>query len=92
MSELLIEEISEEEKQAAAARYMRLSQKAAQLTEEERNFIFDAGYYNSAVHGYLILAMKEAGFEKDDIRNALTGLHYAMDIASVAEAATVELR
>lgn len=86
-----IDIISEEEKQAAAARFMQLSQKAAQLTDEEKNFIFDAGYYNSAVQGYLILAMKEAGFEKEDIRNALTGLHYAMDIASVAEAARTEL-
>lgn len=86
-----IDIISEEEKQAAAARFMQLSQKAAQLTDEEKNFIFDAGYYNSAVQGYLILAMKEAGFEKEDIRNALTGLHYAMDVASVAEAARTEL-
>lgn len=86
-----IDIISEDEKQAAAARFMQLSQKAAQLTDEEKNFIFDAGYYNSAVQGYLILAMKEAGFEKEDIRNALTGLHYAMDVASVAEAARVEL-
>lgn len=86
-----IDIIPEEEKQAAAARFKQLSQKAAQLTDEERNFIFDAGYYNSAVRGYLILAMKEAGFKKEDIRNALTGLHYAMDVASVAEAARVEL-
>ena len=86
-----IDIISEEEKQAAAARFMQLSQKAAQLTDEEKNFIFDAGYYNSAVQGYLILAMKEAGFEKEDIRNALTGLHYAMDVTSVAEAARTEL-
>jgi ParB family chromosome partitioning protein len=86
-----IDIISEDEKQAAAARFMQLSQKAAQLTDEEKNFIFDAGYYNSAVQGYLILAMKKAGFEKEDIRNALTGLHYAMDVASVAEAARVEL-
>jgi ParB family chromosome partitioning protein len=86
-----IDIISEDEKQAAAARFMQLSQKAEQLTDEEKNFIFDAGYYNSAVQGYLILAMKKAGFEKEDIRNALTGLHYAMDVASVAEAARVEL-
>ena len=86
-----IDIISEEEKQAAADQYIRLSKKAAQLTDEERNFIFDAGYYNPAVRGYLILSMKEVGFTKEDIRNALTGLHYALDITSVAEAAKVEL-
>ncbi len=91
MSEVMFNIISKEENTAAMARQMELFQKTAQLTEEERNFIFDAGYFNSALQGYLILAMKEAGFEKEDICNALTGLHYALDTTSVAEAFKVEL-
>lgn len=91
MCEVLIDVISEEEKKAAADRYMKLSKKAAQLTEEERNFIFDSGYFNSALRGYMILAMQGAGFTKENIRKAVDELHYVLDTTSVKEAYEVEL-
>lgn len=90
MNEMPIEMPSEEEIQAAIKKDAELRRKAQSLTEEERFYLCDAGYYNDTIRGYLILAMKEAGFNRADIQKALSGLHWVMDITSAQEAAQVQ--
>lgn len=61
--------------------------KIQQLTEEERFFLCDSGYFNDTIRGYLIQAMKNADFSKEDIDKALGGLRWAFDDISASEAA-----
>lgn len=41
------------------------------LTEEEKDKVFDMGYHNNTVKGYMVLAMEAAGFDKAAIEKAL---------------------
>ena len=56
------------------------------LTKEERYHICDMGFFNGAIQGYMIRAMKEAGFKPDEIRRAVGGLGWALDELTAAEA------
>ncbi len=44
---------------------------------------------NEAVKGYVILAMKNLGFKKEDIEKVIDELHYTFDIKTVEEAEKV---
>lgn len=90
MNEMPIEMPSEEQIQAAIKKDAELRRKAQSLTEEERWYPCDAGYYNDTIRSYLILAMKEAGFDNTNIQKTLSGLHWVMDITSTQEAAQVQ--
>lgn len=90
MSDMPIEMPSEEDIQAAIKKESSMQRKAQSLTEEERFFLCDAGYYNDTIRGYLILAMQEAEFTEADIQKALSGLHWVMDSTSAQEAAQVQ--
>ena len=57
------------------------------LTPAARMAIMDMGYYNDALRGYLIEAMKAAGFTRAEIDKALSGLRTVLDDTSAAEAA-----
>ena len=59
------------------------------LTPAARMAIMDMGYYNDALRGYLIEAMKVAGFSRKEIDKALSGLHTVLDDTSAAEATQV---
>ena len=61
--------------------------KTQQLTAEERFFLCDLGYFNDTIRGYLIQAMTNADFSKEDITKALGGLCWAFDDVSASEAA-----
>ena len=56
------------------------------LTPEERYHICDMGFFNGAIQGYMIRAMKVAGFQPDEIRRAVGGLGWALDELTAAEA------
>ena len=61
-------------------------EKARSLTAEERLHICDMGFYNDVIRGYLIRAMKEADFQEEEIERALSGLRWALDSMTAAEA------
>lgn len=42
---------------------------------------------NDAIYGYLILAMQGAGFSREDINKAITGMYYALDENNAEDAA-----
>lgn len=77
--------VSEEVKAIFEKRRM-MDQKASALTNEERLHICDMGFYNDVIRGYLIRAMKEADFQEEEIERALSGLKWALDSMTAAEA------
>ena len=67
-------------------KHRAMDEKARALTAEERLHICDMGFYNDAIRGYLIKAMKNADFQKEEIARALDGLRWALDSMTAAEA------
>ena len=48
--------------------------------------VLDSGACNEVIKGYLIEAMRNAGFSSDDICEALQGLRWAFDEMSACDA------
>lgn len=86
---MIIEQPTPEEIKAAKEQYKQLSVWAASLTADQRAFLMDGGWYNDAIRGYLISAMKNAEFSKEEIAKALNGLRWAFDETTSEEAAEV---
>ena len=78
--------VSEDKVKAIFDKRRRMDQKAYALTEEERMHMCDMGFYNDVIRGYLIRAMKEADFQEEEIGRALSGLRWALDSMTAAEA------
>ena len=72
--------------EAASEKYVQDMAKAVSLTPEQKMMLCDLGYYNEVIHGYLILAMQDSGFDREEIERALSGLNGAFDDTSAAEA------
>lgn len=56
------------------------------FSKEDLNSLCDFGLYNSVIAGYLIEAMLIAGFRRNSIEKALSGLNGALDVISAHEA------
>lgn len=58
------------------------------LTESKKKAqdLCDYGFLNKTISGYLIVAMQDAGFCRDDIRKALLELVQTFDEVNAAEA------
>lgn len=56
------------------------------FSKEDLNSLCDYGLYNSTIAGYLIEAMRIAGFKEMDIGKAFRGLRAAFDTVSAEEA------
>lgn len=80
---------SREEMKEFIAHQLEMEKKIYALTEEERNKICDMGFYNDAIRGYMIYAMKESGFSREDIEKALNGMWRAFDDVNARDAARV---
>lgn len=78
---------SKEEMQAIMAEEMRMEEMAQAMTDAERLHIMDMGFYNESIKGYLVRAMKNADFSREDIAKALGGLRWAFDDITASEAA-----
>ena len=74
---------------AATPEYVQNMSKIMQLTEEQRFLLCDLGYYNEIIQGYLLSALGNAGFNQEDIDNALAGLYRAFDEITASEARKV---
>lgn len=59
---------------------------ALAFSKEDLNSLCDYGLYNAVIAGYLIEAMRIAGFKEKDIRKAFRGLSAAFDTVSAEEA------
>lgn len=80
---------SREEMQAFIAHQREMEKKIFALSDEERNKICNMGFYNDTIRGYMIYAMKESGFSREDIEKALNGMWRAFDDIDAKEAARV---
>ena len=78
--------VSSEERKATIEKHRRMEEKAFALTKEERLHLCDMGFFNDAIRGYLIQAMREADFQKEEIERALQGLRWALDSVDAAQA------
>ncbi len=81
-----IKTISVKEKEQLSKEFQQNLDFANSLTEEQINFICDAGYYNDAIKGYVLRAATEANFTKEQIRALLSGLVTAFDYMNKEEA------
>lgn len=89
MSDCIIHMPSEEEKKAARDEILAMQRKISGLTEADRMYLCDAGYYNDVIKGYLIAAMKNTEFGREDIEKALNGLRWAFDEKAAADASRI---
>lgn len=51
--------------------------------------LMDSGFYNECIKGYCIQAMKNAGYDREAIREVLRGLNWALDEKTAIDAALV---
>ena len=58
----------------------------ANLTEDQQNQIFDCGCFTEVVRGYLILAMEDEDFSREDIAKVLTYTGSVFEDIPAAEA------
>ena len=83
--------ITNEEKKIILNNIRAMEEKVLTLTEDERMHLCDMGFHNDTIRGYLILAMKNVGFSKDEIERALQGLKSALDDTNAYEASSTDL-
>ena len=72
--------LSEEKLEEIKAREIGRIKWADSLTKEQRNDLFDLGYYNNTVKGYLIYLGRLMGWSKDQVSDALQNLNHAFSI------------
>ena len=76
----------EEEREQAIKEYTELTTWALGLTEKQINHLCDSGYYNDTMRGYLIEAGRNAGLDREAIKELLNGLRLALSERSKADA------
>ena len=59
------------------------------VNEKAKFDLMDSGFYNECIKGYCIQAMKNAGYDREAIRDVLRGLNWALDEKTAVEAALV---
>ena len=62
---------------------------AQTLSQEQVNFLFNGGWYNSTIKGYLIAAAQNADFTKEQTKELLDGLRHALDVKDKTDADTI---
>ncbi len=77
MSEEWIQLPTEEQKEEWRRDFAEKMQWANSLTEEQKAFLCDGGWYNNAIRGYLIAAAQYADFSDEQIKKLLGGLRWA---------------
>lgn len=56
------------------------------LSDEEKDKVFDMGYHNDTVKGYILLSMKEAGMSDEDIKKVIASADKVLENNSAHEA------
>lgn len=65
---------------------------ANSLSEEQKDFFCDGGWYNNAIRGYLIAAARHADFTEKQIKELLGGLKWAFSEKSKRDAEKISNR
>ena len=73
----------------AKREYNQLMTWAESLTEKQINFLCDNCYYNDTIKGYLIEAGRNAGLDREAIKELLNGLRLALSEKTKEEAEKV---
>lgn len=68
------------------AKERALMAEAIAVPKEVRYKLCDMGYYNDAMKGYVIIAMREAGFREKNIGKVVRGMRTALDEKTAEEA------
>lgn len=77
MGEEWIQLPTEGQKEQWKKEFAAMMQWANSLTEEQKAFLCDGGWYNNAIRGYLIAAAQYADFNEEQIKELLGGLRWA---------------
>lgn len=89
MSEKIITLPSDEEREQVRREHNELIRWSMSLSTKQIDFLCDSGYYNNTIRGYLIAAAHNAGFTKEQTKELLTGLNWALSENNKAEAEQV---
>lgn len=68
-----------------------LMAEAIAVPKEVRYKLIDMGYYNDVMKGYVMVAMREAGFDEKDVMRVVRGMRTALDEKTAVEAEKVYL-
>ena len=66
-----------------------LMAEAIAVPKEVRYKLCDMGYYNDAMKGYVMVAMREAGFDERDVMKVVRHMRTALDEKTAEEAEEV---
>lgn len=66
-----------EEVEQARREFRELMQWANSLTDRQKEFLCNGGWYNNTIRGYLIAAAQYADFTDEQIKKLLGGLRWA---------------
>ena len=91
---MTIEEImvmTADEKKAAVEEYRGMLNWVKTLSGAQIDFLFNGGWYNEAVKGYLIAAARVAEFSDNQIKDLLSGLRMALSEIDKSDAETIYL-
>lgn len=66
-----------------------LMAEAIAVPKEVRYKLCDMGYYNDVMKGYVMIAMREAGFDERDVMKVVRSMRTALDEKTAEEAEEV---
>ncbi|MCD8250177.1 MAG: hypothetical protein LUC60_10085 [Lachnospiraceae bacterium] len=58
----------------------------AEMSDEDRNDLFDTGAFNDISYGYFKTALKRCDVDRDTMANILSEFRYLLDVMSAAAA------
>lgn len=87
-----MDEPTQEEKDEAVAEFASLMKWACSLSDRQKSFLMDGGWYNNAMKGYLIAAARNADFTEQQISDLLRGLSLAFSEHDKREAEQIYLK
>lgn len=78
-----------EEVEQARREFRELMQWANSLTDRQKEFLCNGGWYNNTIRGYLIAAAQYADFTDEQIKELLGGLRWAFSEKDKADAEAI---
>lgn len=69
----------------------KLTKEATEIPKDVRHKLFNMGYYDKIVIGYLILGMRNEGFTDSEVERAVLGLRTAFKEKTIREAERTSL-
>ena len=80
---------TKEELEHSKREFREMMQWANSLTDAQKDFLCNGGWYNNTIRGYLIAAAQYADFTDEQIKELLGGLRWAFSEKNRADAESI---